>query len=437
MIELINLLLELFKGICELLYCPEWLVNEATIYVGLVVTLLLLGSFLYKKAILPFFLWRNQKLLNKDLHPYYSPFDVERTTRYYVPVKYQNLAPSEDQNPGSKYIATAKEPLIPLFVNKAFKNSADDNKYYMILADSGMGKTTFMINLYLAYKNKCRFFWQAPKYEIKLFPLAAPNILEIIEKVPNQENTILLLDAFDEDLEALKDHKKRLNEILDKVHRFREIVITCRTQFFPTEEEEPHKTGYRSYGEQGEYKFQKLYLSVFDDKAVKLYLKKRFSIFQRQKRKKAFEIAQKSPSLIMRPMLLSYIEDLVDTDKTFEFSFQIYEVLIDKWLEREANKPKMTEKYGSEAACKKALLEFSEKLAVDLYENKQKYGGYSLPRGKDFCTETISILDIEKEHEDKINKAISAEKTAKSKSLLNRNAKGDYKFSHKSILEYL
>ena len=66
-----------------------------------------------------------------------------------------------------------------------------------------------------------------------------PNILEDIEKVKDKENTILLLDAFDEDLEAIKDHPKRLNEILSKVHKFREIVITCRTQFFPSEKEEP------------------------------------------------------------------------------------------------------------------------------------------------------------------------------------------------------
>ena len=90
-----------------------------------------------------------------------------------------------------------------------------------------------------------------------------PNILEDIEKVKDKENTILLLDAYDEDLEAIKDHQKRLNEILSKVHKFREIVITCRTQFFPSEKEEPDRTGYFTGGERGEYKFQKSYLSVF------------------------------------------------------------------------------------------------------------------------------------------------------------------------------
>jgi len=53
----------------------------------------------------------------------------------------------------------------------------------------------------------------------------------------------------DMDLEAIKDHQKRLNEILSKVHKFREIVMTCRTQFFPSEKEEPDRTGYFTGGE--------------------------------------------------------------------------------------------------------------------------------------------------------------------------------------------
>jgi len=169
---------------------------------------------------------------------------VERTTKYFIPVKHQSVAPSIDAELGSSYISSPKEELIPFFLKKAFKNDKDDNKYYLILADSGMGKTTFMINLYIRYKNAFRFPFAPPKYDIKLFPLGNPDIWEDIKGVKDKKNTILLLDAFDEDLEAIKDHQKRLNEILPKVHKFREIVITCRTQFFPSEKEEPDRTGY-------------------------------------------------------------------------------------------------------------------------------------------------------------------------------------------------
>ena len=39
-------------------------------------------------------------------------------------------------------------------IKDAFDEKKESNKYYLILADSGMGKTTFMINLYVRYHSK-------------------------------------------------------------------------------------------------------------------------------------------------------------------------------------------------------------------------------------------------------------------------------------------
>ena len=426
---MIDALIKLFEALCEAFGLPEQPCNIIVFY-------LLLGGFVIlviKKTIdwvMWLILWRNQRILNKDLHPYYSHSDVERTTRYYVPVKYQNVAPSEDEELGSRYIASAKNKLIPLLLNKAFKSGKDDNKYYLILADSGMGKTTFMINLYIAYKNAWRSPFAPPRYNIKLLPLGYPNIQEDIEELKDKENTILLLDAFDEDLEAVKDYKTRLNLILSKVYRFRVIVITCRTQFFPSREEIPSETGYFSAGEQGEYKFQKLYLSVFDDKDIKRYLRKRFSIFQPRKFRRAKAIAEKSPNLVVRPMLLSQIEFLVSTNRVYEFSFQVYEDLIQDWIIRESKKPKIGKKYGTKEYFQKALYQFSKELALYLYDKREEYGGYHLPIGKEFSEGLIELSDIEEGGSQLTSKII------KSKSLLNRDALGNYKFSHKSILEF-
>ena len=103
-------------------------------------------------------LHKNQKLLNRNLSPFFSQSDVDKATRYYIPTKFQNVSPSEDDEPNKKYIASAKQKIIPLFLKIVFKKNSDDNKYYLILADSGMGKTTFMINLYLSYKNKLKIY---------------------------------------------------------------------------------------------------------------------------------------------------------------------------------------------------------------------------------------------------------------------------------------
>ncbi len=431
--ELFSSLEKLFKAFGEVAHLPKWLINEITFYILLFGFLLTLLNLLWKliKFVL---LTRNQRILNRDLHPYFSNSDVERATRYYIPTKYQNVAPSEDDEPGRYYIASPKDQLIPLFLKKAFKFGEDDHKFYLILADAGMGKTTLMVNLYLAYKNQWKLPWHLKKHDIKLLPLGAPNILEKVKSIEEKGDTILLLDAFDEDIEALHDHDKRMKEILEVAKDFRKIVITSRTQFFPSKKEEPHETGYITYGDENkEIKFQKLYLSVFDDKDIKKYLRKRFSPFSRLQKKyyKAYKIIKKSPNLMVRPMLLSHIEDLVNSKPDFEFSYQIYEVLINKWIEREASKPGIKEKYGSKERYQELLYEFSHQLAIDLYENKENRGGYFIAKKEEFGKDTsLSLTDFEEDH------LQLSEAEMRSKSLLNRNAIGQYKFSHKSVLEY-
>ncbi len=369
---------------------------------------------------------RNQKLLDRDLSPFFSHSDVEKATRYYIQTKFQNISPSEDDEPNKKYIASAKQKIIPLFLKEVFKSGGNDNKYYLILADSGMGKTTFMINLYLQYKNQMKIF--GIKHKIVLFPLGSPDALKSVEKIEDKKNTILLLDAFDEDIDAVTDHKTRMKKILHHSKEFREIVITCRTQFFPSNEEIPTEAGYiKTYGDSGtEYKFQKLYLSVFDDRDIDKYLKKSYSFYQWNKRKKAKEIVKKSPNLVMRPMLLSYIDDLVGEKKQFKYSYEIYEILIRKWIERESGKHAIGEKYGKEN-YKKLLYDFSQALALNLYKSKERRGGYFIEKGEEIGNQ-LKLEEIET-YDD-------SEKDLKGKSLLNRNAEGRYKFAHKSILEY-
>ncbi|WP_160131254.1 NACHT domain-containing protein [Kordia antarctica] len=376
------------------------------------------------------------KLIAKDLHPFYSSVEVQIATKYYIPTNFQNVPPSEDEEPGRSYIAAARNPLIPLFVNKAFIEEKDDNKYYLVLADSGMGKTTFMINLYLSYKFKTKWFWEKPKHNIKLLPFGHPKTIERIKEMSSEEkeNCILLLDAFDEDNEAVYNYKKRLKEVLELIGEYRQVVITCRTQFFPSSKDEPTETGKFKFGPNGgQYNFQKIYLSVFDEKDIKRYLKKRFRYFfsfKKSKYLKAYSIVLKSPNLMMRPMLLSRITDLIDTDVEMKYGFQIYETLIDQWLERESTKAGIQKKYGKE--YKKLLLNFSKALARYLYLNKHKRNSKPTLKVNEIIDNPngLQLKDIEGNHI-KIDKYDQG-----TRSLLNRNAIGEYKFSHKSILEY-
>jgi len=371
----------------------------------------------------------------KDLHPFYSKVDIENATKYYIKTKFQNVSPSEDEEPGRNYISAAREPLIPLFVNKVFKNKSDNNKYYLVLADSGMGKTTFMINLYLTYKFKAQSFFSNYKYDIKLFPLGHPNTFNKIKEMSPEKksNTILLLDAFDEDNYAALDYKKRLNEILDMVWEFRVVIITCRTHFFPSSKNEPKETGRFKFGpDGGQYSFQKIYISVFSEIDIKKYLTTKYSsilFIKSSKYLKALSIVLKSPNLMMRPMLLSRIEDLLTSDTAIQYDFQIYKVLIDNWIKRESNKPYIIAKYDSKYAS--MLYLFSRSLARHLYENRKMDEQYLSLSVNDIIDNPngLQMIDIDAitikydSHDQKCN------------SLLNRNAIGEYKFSHKSFYE--
>jgi hypothetical protein len=166
-------------------------------------------------------------------------------------------------------------------------------------------------------------------------------------------------------------------------------------------------------GEQKVYEFFRQYLAPFDDSQVEKFLHKRYPVWQWHQRKKARDLVRKIPLLSARPMLLSYLPDLIDSEVQIEHAFQLYEALIEKWLEREdwINRDK--------------LRVFSEGLAVDLYTKSQERGAERIPHSELApLAREWNLPDLE-------------DLQLRGRSLLNRDAEGNYKFAHRSIMEYL
>lgn len=296
---------------------------------------------------------KNNKTARELVHFRFDYKDVKQKRELFIPTKGQNNSPTYEEEPklGKKFIV--KQPLIPFFIRTAFNEKKESDKFYLILADSGMGKTTFMINLYLQYHSILNF---RRKYKMKLFPFGDTDILKWIKEIKSEEahNTILLLDAFDEckallppaESDGLTDDErfeKVLDQIIENVKDFREVVITSRTQYFPGQEDKPYELKIPRYGREGFHTLAKLYLSPFDEKEIKRYLNKKYGLLRfwnRKKKRNATYIVNKSPKLMVRPMLLSYIDLLADQKQKFENTYQIYETLVTKWLEREAKKRK-------------------------------------------------------------------------------------------------
>lgn len=323
---------------------------------------------------------------------------TRQSMKYYISTRVQNSDPCDKE-----YVDNNSSfALIPFFM-KAFKSS--ESQYFIILADSGMGKTTFLLKLYFKYRRKI-----FKKYHIILLSLSQKQTLEAIKKVRNKQKTILLLDSFDEDPYAMENYVNRLDEICNETEMFYKVVMTCRTQFFPDSKNEPKITGKMKFGVgKKNIEFEKYYILPFTDSEITIYLKKKYNkFFEKEKLERSLRLISNCPQLMVRPMLLSNIDDLVlDNKKEYNNAYEIYSQLVSKWIEREALKDN------------KLLYEFSEKIAEYMYNNKTIY-----IEGKEvenFCKKyNIKLKGIE----------------ARSRSLLNRNANGAYKFAHKSILEY-
>jgi len=374
----------------------------------LIVAILAIGGSVVGVVLFIRGLWRRICAPYREYKKYvdnvYSKDTRKAIAKYYIPTRAQDIDPCEfdeiRENNGN-YIT---QLLVPFFCNDAFKPSSQ-GKYYLVLADSGMGKTTFLLRLF----RECLFDRSIRKrLSTKMIPLSQDNCLQTIQNVVNQENTILLLDALDENAAAIKDYESFFDQLLKSTENFNKIVITCRTQFFPNRASEPVETGRIRVGT-GAKKEEiiKKYISPFSDEEVKQYLKKQYR-FNKKKQKQAYQIVTKVPVLMARPVILNWINFLCDSTEEYKYSYQIYSEIIDKWIERECI-----------GHTDSSLYELSRTIANYMYMNN---------------TTSMSAAKVEE---------IAAKKNiqlapiiAKSRSLLNRNGNGEYKFAHRSFLEF-
>ncbi|MEW5804728.1 MAG: SUMF1/EgtB/PvdO family nonheme iron enzyme [bacterium] len=355
--------------------------------------------------------FRDGRNLRKRL-PDYTPQQIERGTRYYIWPDCQDVDPAQSDE--ARHTVAVRHDLCSTMDQRLTQDTV--HKHYIILADTGMGKTSFLLNYFARHLRR----WRKP-FAMELVPLSVPGLKDRLKKIPSPENTVLLLDAFDEDPEAVENHTKRLNDIMQWTRElyFYRVVITCRTQFFPRDEEIPVETGImkvgpREAGEGPQFTFYKLYLSPFSDQQVQAYLKRRFSFWRKSRRRQVRAIVDKAPNLAVRPMLLSHVDDLINSGKSFENCYQIYTEMVDAWLERERVFVK----------AKEALYQFSCKLAVKFFVNRVE--------GK---SERVHYDAIESLAERFGIKLATWQLTGRS--LLNRDAEGNYKFAHRSIMEFL
>lgn len=353
--------------------------------------------------------YQSQRLQRSIGPEVYDPEAIHRAVRHYVEPNGTSVDPAQEAEP--KSLVVAEEPVMRVL--DRFMAEGAPSRHMVVLADSGMGKSSLLLNYYA--RNQRRR--PSRRRRIALVHLGLPDADERIRAIQDRSTTALFLDAFDEDIRAIRDYRARIAELLELTTGFRRVLLTSRTQFFPADEEIPQETGLLKTGavgmEKRTYQFRKLYLAPLSDAMVREYLRRRYSGLRLGARSKAWNLVRKVPLLSVRPMLLTYIPDLIDSNRPLRSRYQVYNELVTKWYERE-----------SPWVDKDALDAFSSRLAADIFIHRSER-----------VSERISQEQLEPLAR---RWGISLDDwQLRGRSLLNRDAAGNYKFSHRSIMEFL
>lgn len=414
-------LVELLKTLLEDTILPDWL---KSLVVVAVIVLVMVS--LFQKVVAPagkmlkglYESVTRRLFINRNMYPYFrgelTPRQVYEAIQYYIPTRYsrRGLDPANEEEPVPENFTKEQErESYPLLLNRFLETEFDsrhNEKFYFVLADCGMGKTTFLMNLF--YYTLLR----KKRHPCKYINMVNPGVIDAVKKIKeesgaNTAETILLLDALDENDAATRNYAEFMRELEEEAREFYCVVITSRTNFFEKETEE-HLPGVKRGERVTQDKIVKFYITPFTDNDIQKYLKRRYP-WNRKKQKQAWAMMKDNKNLAARPMLLKFMDELLNEDFTFDYDFQLYEKLFDLWISRECDKT------GQDT---KKLFHECLEIAKAIYRQWEKTGeiGISIEELKAL---NIPIPDIK----------------LKGHALLNRTSAGKFKFAHKSYWEYL
>lgn len=296
-----------------------------------------------------------------------------------------------------------------------------DDQHHLIFGESGMGKTAFLINLYFIYN--CKLFKKYDMYYVSLRSIEAIDQIKIFAEKNDPKKTILLLDAFDESEAASQDSSHAIKELLEITQNYYKVVVSCRIQFYNAVNEEPQIVELSRAVLVDDEVFIKHYICPFTDYEVLRYLLKHYKLkFLKIFRGK--QVIKKSSNIMARPLLLSYIDDIVIEHKEYKYAYQIYNTLIGKWIDREVHFIQKTSEKNIVISdyinSFWAFIYDIVKLMLQGAENGNTYSVSSQDLNQ-LCSKYKIDLDIDK----------------RSRTLLNRVGDDIFQFSHQSIFEFL
>jgi len=316
-------------------------------------------------------------------------------------------------------------------------------KLLAVLGDYGIGKTSF------CYKFACDMTgYEYVPVVVELKTVMAEGWREVIQKEVRSRagdstpSPVLILDGFDE-LSLTFDKETVLKEIenLSKTtQEYKKVILTSRTQFFRNEEEEKETLVQKKFPGRGPRsmtypRFERTYVSLFDDKQIRRYLdlclgKKEAKKFWNETVEKVFDVKD----LARRPILIELIVNDLDAVQNIEGKVtpgKVYRTITERWQEREEQRlPQSIVLQQKEEKVPKNIMLFMEELAYWMLIKGVYRLHFNTLRdaiNKYFDNETKDLLRLSLNNLDY---------QIRNCSFLSRHAQGYYAFAHRSFMEY-
>jgi formylglycine-generating enzyme required for sulfatase activity/GTPase SAR1 family protein len=312
-----------------------------------------------------------------------------------------------------------------------------------VLGDYGIGKTSF------CYKFACDMTGsEYVPVVVELKTVMAEGWREVIQREVRSragdsvQSPVLILDGFDE-LSRTFDKETVLKEIENlsaTTQEYKKVILTSRTQFFRSEEEEKETLVQKKFPGRGPRsltypRFERIYVSLFDDEQIRRYLDRCLGKAASKKFwNETVEVVFDVKDLVRRPILIELIVNDLDAVQNIEGKVtpgKVYRTITERWQEREEQRlpPSIVLQYKEKKIPKNIML-FMEELAY-----------WMLTKGKDRLHFNTLRDAIDKYFDNETKRMLSLsldnlDYQIRNCSFLSRHVQGYYAFGHRSFIEY-
>ena len=227
----------------------------------------------------------------------YDPLKPELAEKYNIYL-HQNL---------EKFIAGEErwQPVVDPFAEfDELLKSPDSERYVMILAAPGMGKTAFV--------KGCKR-WQQKKLHHRLkvahLPLSRREARLRLVRLPNPRQTILILDNLESLFLPGVFPDKKLKRWMDKTRKFPLVMLIGRMEGLPPISSVPEKKGLCKIDSQPfhEYEFILYRIALPDTPDRKEWVNSTVPFYQFRKRRTYEEWLERNPKFVNKPLFLHYL----------------------------------------------------------------------------------------------------------------------------------